>query len=212
MGKFIDLTGQKFGRLAVIQRAENGKGNNARFKCACDCGRETITLATHLRSGHSTSCGCLAFEKMQEASIKHGMSKTPLHNIWKEMRARCERSSHARFSRYGGRGIKVFEAWSDYQVFFEYVSPTYKRGMQLDRINNDGNYEPGNVRWVDCSKNVRNSSCVKINESDAGVIKSLLANGVRQKNIADMFQISKYLVHDIARGRTWKDVSMELAW
>ncbi len=207
MGKFIDETGRRFGRLVVLHRAKNRK-TSAYWKCQCDCGGNTETSGNHLRSGHSTSCGCIAFEKMKAATTTHGLTKMPIYKVWKEMRARCNRQSHARFHNYGGRGIFVCDTWNmSFEAFVKDVGSDYKPDLQLDRINNNGNYEPGNTRWVDAKTNVRNSRIIKIDAQDAGAIKSMLVFGSTQSEIARDFGISKGIVSDIGRNRTWTDIS-----
>jgi len=207
MGKFVDETGKKFGRLLVTHRLGNKK-TSAYWHCQCDCGGFTQTSGNHLRSGHSTSCGCIAFEKMKAATTTHGFTKTPIYNVWKEMRARCNRQSHAQFFNYGGRGVRVCATWNaHFAAFFLDVGKDYRIGLQLDRINNDGNYEPGNTRWVDAKTNVRNSRTVKIDAQDAGAIKSMLVFGSKQSEIAKNFGVSKGIVFDIGHNKTWVDIS-----
>lgn len=87
---------------------------------------------------------------------KHGMHDTKLYNVWSDMKSRCKTTSHRAFKHYGGRGIKVCDRWSDFINFYNDVIDGYKEGLQLDRINNDGNYEPNNVRWVTRSQNQKN--------------------------------------------------------
>jgi len=207
MGKFIDETGKRFGRLVVLHRTWNRK-TSAFWQCQCDCGGKTKTSGTDLRSGHSTSCGCLAIEKMNAATTTHGLSKTPIYKVWKEMRRRCNLQSHARFKNYGGRGIVVCERWNmSFETFLKDVGGDYKSNLQIDRINNNGNYEPGNTRWVDAKTNVRNSRTVKIDAQDAGAIKSMLIFGSKQSEIARNFGISTGIVEAINSKRTWTDIS-----
>ena len=207
MGKFIDETGNRFGRLVVLYRVKNRR-TSAYWQCQCDCGRNTETSGSHLRTGHSTSCGCIAFEKMKVATTTHGLTKMPIYKVWKEMRARCNRQSHARFNSYGGRGIVVCAKWNmSFEAFLKDVGGDYKSNLQLDRINNNGNYEPGNTRWVDAKTNVRNSRTIKIDAQDAGAIKSMLVFGSTQSEIARDFGISKDIVSAIKRNRTWTDIN-----
>ena len=207
MGKFINETGSRFGRLVVLHRAKNRK-TSAYWQCQCDCGGKTETSGNHLRSGHSTSCGCIAFEKMKAATTTHGFTKMPIYKVWKEMRARCNRQSHARFHSYGGRGIFVCDTWNmSFEEFLKDVGGDYKSNLQLDRIDNNGNYEPGNTRWVDAKTNVRNSRTIKIDAEDAGAIKSMLIFGAKQKEIARNFGVSAGIVASINCKKTWTDIS-----
>jgi hypothetical protein len=206
MGKFIDETGKRFGRLLVVRRVEN-KRTSAQWYCQCDCGGSTKTSGHHLRSGHTQSCGCAFWENSANATKKHGATRTPLYNVWKEMRQRCKNENHARWENYGGRGIKVHPEWdASYEAFFRDVGSTYKLGLQIDRINNDGNYEPGNTRWVDRKTNVRNSRTIVINQEDVGLVKTLYALGCKPAEISRSMGISKHIVRGITYQTTWTDI------
>lgn len=167
MSHLIDLTGQKFGRLTVIKKAERKKGcTNALWLCLCDCGRLTIVRSTSLRKGESQSCGCYRSEYWKGKMTSHGKSTSSIAHTWYEMKARCMRASHHAFKNYGGRGIKVCDEWqNDFQAFYDHVSalPHFgEEGYSLDRINNNSNYEPGNVRWATAKEqanNRRNNRC-----------------------------------------------------
>ena len=150
MGKFEDLTGQVFGQLTVIQRAENDKYGNTRWLCRCDCGKECIVAASALKSGQK-SCGCYNLEKVIERSKKHGMYHTKIYGKWASIMNRCYNPNNHAFDHYGGRGIKVCERWHDFNNFYEDVSKMEyfgEKGYTLDRENNDGDYCPENVRWA----------------------------------------------------------------
>lgn len=139
-----DRTGERFGRL-VVQRKEKLPGWGTRWLCLCDCGREKLVLGSNLDKGNTKSCGCLH----DEVRRTHQMSKSDIYAIWKSMRQRCNNSRAAGFENYGGRGIKVFPEWEiRFESFRDYIGPRPSKGHTLDRINNDGNYEPGNVKWA----------------------------------------------------------------
>lgn len=145
--KRIDLTNQKFGRLTVIEYVGDRK-----WSCLCECGNRKVIEGASLRGNRTHSCGCYNLDRISERSIKHGFCHTKIYNAYKGMKERCFNPNHQAYKNYGGRGIAVCEEWkSDFQVFYDYVSklPHFgEDGYTLYRIDNDGNYEPNNVRWA----------------------------------------------------------------
>lgn len=137
--------GDKYNRWSVIREADQ-KWSHRMFLCKCSCGTsKTVTLAS-LRSGISKSCGCL----LKETNTKHGMWKSVEYQTWARMNYRCSKKSGKDWRNYGGRGIKVFPAWrKSFEKFYEHVGPRPSSAHSLDRYpDNDGGYEPGNVRWA----------------------------------------------------------------
>lgn len=154
--KALDLTGQRFGRLTAIKKTGTyispSGAKKIQWLCKCDCGAEIVAIAADLRSGHTNSCGCYQKERTSEASKTHGMRYTAIYHVWSAMKDRCGNPRNKRYEDWGGRGITVCDEWkNDFQAFYDYVSklPHFgEAGYSLDRINNDGNYEPNNVRWA----------------------------------------------------------------
>jgi hypothetical protein len=139
----IDITNQKFGRLLVLSRASNSLQGDARWLCQCDCGRTSVSKGGSLRIGATRSCGYCANATHGHASNK---SRTRTYRAWTSMLSRCRRPGDASYLRYGGRGITVCERWELFENFLEDIGEA-PPGLTLDRIDNDGNYEPGNCKW-----------------------------------------------------------------
>lgn len=147
----IDIAGRVFGNWTVIRHVAG-----AHWLCVCSCGVERNVRGDGLRDGTSASCGC----RSGEVHLKHGMVKSPEYRIWKGIKYRCFNSRAREFKWYGGRGITMFAAWKDSFVeFFNYVGKRPSPRHEIDRFpNNDGNYEPGNVRWALPIQQQRNTS------------------------------------------------------
>lgn len=157
MGKFIDLTGKTFGRLTVIERAENDKRGGARWLCQCECGDKTIASSGHLKTGHTQSCGCFCKEQTIKSSTTHGQRHTRLYGVWRAIHDRCENKNDSRYKSYGGRGIKCCDEWVKFELFYDWaLTSGYQRGLSIDRIDNDGNYEEKNCRWITMLEQARN--------------------------------------------------------
>lgn len=157
-----DMTGQRFERLEVVGYAGTNQHRAALWLCRCtgpDCdGRQVTVPGRDLRKGNTRSCGCLSRESTADRSRTHGLHGHPIYQVWQGMISRCHNPRHRSFPRYGGRGITVCPQWrNSFEAFHRDVITGYERGLQLDRINNDGNYEPGNVRWVTRPENGRNT-------------------------------------------------------
>jgi hypothetical protein len=143
-----DLTGLQFGRLTVIKRVNNNKPYGSKWLCKCDCGNELIVFSNNLKRGNTRSCGCLALQ----LRTKHTHWGDKVYKAWDNMRNRCINPNATGYEYWGGRGIKVCDEWlNDFKTFYNYVSTLEhfgEKGYSLDRIDNDGNYEVGNVRWA----------------------------------------------------------------
>lgn len=155
---FKNLTDQVFGRLTVVAYAGRaGKKRITMWLCRCSCGKETTVTATSLHSD-TGSCGCLRRDSSRNRNRTHGQCKTAEYRIWKQMRERCSYPKCKTFAYYGGRGISVCAAWqTSFAAFIADMGPRPSIHHQIDRINNDGNYEPANCRWVTRITNARNT-------------------------------------------------------
>jgi hypothetical protein len=164
MGKFVDLTGQMFGRLTVVERVGRNPRNLVLWKCKCECGGEKITAGIRLTTSVTKSCGCLNLVSKREQrgsanySFKHGQRGTLTYASWVSMKTRCFNPNHHNYPQYGGRGITVCDRWRGEHGFENFLSDLGERpeNTTLDRKEVNGNYEPSNCRWSSPSVQVHN--------------------------------------------------------
>lgn len=182
MSKKIDLKGQRFGRLVVIEQDLTAK--RTKWICKCDCGNIKSVQAAHLRSGATQSCGCYHKEKAREANISHGLTRTSLHNRWKAIKQRCENVNDRKYRDYGARGITICEEWRSFENFLQWsLENGYSEELELDRIDNDNGYYPDNCRWC---KTIVNNHNRRITAK---------IEGLPLKDFATKYNMSYSLVH-----------------
>jgi len=148
-----NIIGKKFGRLTVIKYHKR-----SHWKCVCDCGNNSIVRGADLKSGNTKSCGCFRVDEM----TTHGLSDHPLKGTWKDMIGRCYNKNNKSFKHYGARGITVCFEWrNDFVAFFDWaIKKGWKKGLTIDRIDNDGNYTPENCEFITKSENCRKTRLI----------------------------------------------------
>lgn len=156
-----EMIGRRFGKLTVVSRCGSEKGNGLSRKlwdCVCDCGKHKIVNTRSLTNGHTQSCGCLAKETKRKPKIKTATRKEHirLRHVWKGIKQRCYNPNHPEYKNYGGRGIKMCDEWrNSSKAFIEWaLNNGYSIGLDVDRIDNNGNYEPSNCQFLTRSENV----------------------------------------------------------
>ena len=179
--------GERYGRLTIIREVEPAGSSHKRvrrFLCRCDCGNEIICRLPNLKSGTTKSCGC--YRKFVSSNRRdcHHLQNTRIYRIWCGMKRRCYNKHNEHFDRYGGRGIIVCDEWkTDFMNFYDWaMSNGYDDKLSIDRINNEGNYEPSNCRWANQKQQIVNST--------AAIKCSLGGNIVSLSDIANILGVS----------------------
>jgi len=157
-----DIVGRRFDRLTVLAREGSANGGVPLWRCLCDCGNEVVVRGGHLRSGNTKSCGCRRVEAARTTNGKHGMAHTLAYKRWESIKQRTSNPNNPSYRNYGARGITMCPEWADsFDAFYAATGDPPFDGASLDRVDNDGNYEPGNVRWTDASTQMKNRRSVR---------------------------------------------------
>lgn len=184
----IDLTGKRYGSLMVVKIAVDEPGKKKKWLCKCDCGEECVVAGSNLQSGHIKHCRKCGSAISAEKKIKHGMTRTKIYYVWQGMLNRCERPEAKSYKDYGARGIKVCEEWHDPEKFLKWAKESgYREGLQLDRINVNGNYCPDNCRWITQlinANNKRNNMVIEHNGETKTLAEWARYYGVNYKNLS----------------------------
>jgi hypothetical protein len=184
---FTDLTGQRFGRLVVIKRGQNlaARTGTVYYECQCDCGNIKTICRNGLKSGDVKSCGCFR----RETKLTHGQNNSITYSTWEHMKGRCFNTKNDSYNDYGGRGITVCEQWLKFENFLSDMGERPSADHSIERLDNDGNYEPGNCVWATIdkqSRNKRNNHLIEfrgvvMNELDWSVRLGMTSNAVGRR-------------------------------
>lgn len=181
MRKLEDLTGRTYGRWYVVCDSGNRRNNKRLWHCKCSCGNTSDVTTGDLNSGKSTSCGCYKIERQ----TTHGMSNTKLYKVWRAMHDRCYNKNTEAYKNYGNRGITVCDRWHKFENFLEDMGEP-KNFESIDRINNNGNYEPENCRWAtmeDQANNKRNTRFILLNNERKSITAYSGISGINKNTI-----------------------------
>lgn len=152
-----NLTGYKYARLTVLEMSGRRSNGVYIWSCQCECGKILNVKGTSLKGGITKSCGCYREDRMKTLNLGHGLRNHYIYNIWRGIKKRCYNPTHQDYKNYGGRGIIMADEWlNDVKAFYDHLGERPTPKHQIDRENNDGNYIPGNVRWVTPKVNVNN--------------------------------------------------------
>lgn len=214
-----NIAGQRFGKLTVIEKANRPNKpkseNHVWWKCLCDCGNVHIVRGSNLIRGNVQSCGCL----IKETNTKHGMRHTPIYNRWLYIKARCFYPKNPKYKNYGARGITMCDSWrNSFEEFYNYVSklPHFgEKGYTLNRIDNDGNYEPNNVEWADDiaqSNNKRNNHLMTYNGKTQTIAQWARELGINKHTLQNRiltckWSVERALTENVGKKRTSQNIT-----
>ena len=181
MRRFKEYVGLAFGRLMVLEEVTTLRTQRDRYyRCRCECGKALLVSRTNLRNGHSRSCGCLSRQRTAERNTKHGLSNSVEYRAWQAMRNRCFNKNIPAYKDYGARGITVCPEWREsFLAFYAHMGQRPRDGVSIDRIDNDGHYEPGNVRWATRSQQAVNRRAVDTCRKCGGPLDYVKPSGGR---------------------------------
>lgn len=206
----FDLTGQTVGRLTVIGPDPlSVKEKQKRWICLCSCGKKVSVFTGNLRRNHTKSCGCLLIEQRRKANIIHGncphRNPTRTYSCWQRVLGRCYNPKNKDWKYYGEKGITVCDKWkNDFREFLKDMGECPK-GLEMDRINSDGNYEPSNCRWANETVQSRNRSIIKLSMQKARDIRLLCQAGFTLLLVGKVFGVSKQIISKIKNNLLWKE-------
>jgi hypothetical protein len=192
MEKSLQIPGNKFNFLTLIEPAEIGAKCIVKWLCRCDCGKVKIISARNIKSGHAKSCGCLQKSTVKKLATKHSYSRTKLYNAWISMNQRCNNPRNPNYKNYGGRGIFICEEWLDFEIFKNWsLENGYSEILSIDRINNNSGYNPKNCRWTDRktqNNNTRRTILTEVNGEILTISQIAKKYSLKHKTISERYR------------------------
>jgi len=203
MKKALDLKGKKFGYLTVIKRVPcNAKVKYARWLCKCDCGNEKEAIATKLKNGITTNCGCESRKLQADAKRTHGMRNNKIYHVWVSMKQRCTNPNATHSQYYYDKGIGICKKWLKFEGFYDDMGYKYHDGLYLDRIDNLKGYELSNCKWVTVTQSNQNKSNVLTIEK----VKEIRSSNKSRVNLAKEYGVCYMTIKKILTHQSWKEV------
>lgn len=206
----INMAGQIINGIEFINFSHSYKSNRI-WNCKCHCGKLFTGNQYFIRSGKTTGCGCIRRIKNKENAqkLRKWENNNPeIHKMWVSMKNRCFNNSDSNYFRYGGRGISVYEGWKNsfdeyYNWIKENLGERPSKKYSLDRINNDGSYEPGNLRWADKSTQGQNSSNAKLDEQKIIEIRKSKLSVIK---LAKKYKVSRSTIYEVINKEAWRNI------
>ncbi len=206
MGKIKDMIGQKYGRLTVLKfhGLDNNKKNST-WICSCDCGNQTCVSRNNLILKKTLSCGCYNRERFKNQFTKHGQTESETYFRWTDMKTRCLNKNSISYKNYGKRGISICDEWiNSFENFISDLGEC-KKGMTLERLDNNKGYFKENCKWVYKGQQARNRRTVKLDMDKARCIRFLVKNGFKQSHISKFFNCNPVTINYVVSGKTWRE-------
>lgn len=197
--------GGQFGRLTVVGMARRLRSGAAVFRCRCECGTEKPIKASHVIEGRTRSCGCVVTEMLEGRNTKHSLSKHKDYELWCGIVKRCENAKSTSYPNYGGRGITICARWrQSFAHFLADMGPRPSSQHSIDRLDVNGNYEPGNCRWATRAQQAQNTRRTKLDGELAEGVRLLAATGLPKAAIARALSLHYSSVKQVAYRKQWK--------
>jgi len=206
----IYTSGQTLGTVTFVKDAPS-RSKIRRATFLCHCGNEFDSDVSSVKRGNAKSCGCIHKANVKRRATTHGLYNHPLHSVWTNLKARCSNESNTSYVHYGARGISVCHEWStSFRSFYDFcITHGWEKGLQIDRRNNDGNYEPLNCHFITSAENKRNTRANKLNWDVVNDIRNvkLLIPSISNTELALAYSVTGSFIGKIISNKAWMEVT-----